>query len=67
MEKAEQIGFHKGALTTLTKEHQELLRLLKITEELMKAHLNALKELGIDFEKEAQKTQNEDKLDERLI
>jgi len=49
--KQEQIGFHKGSLTTLAKERQELLRIVKITEELMKAHSNALKELGVDLEK----------------
>ncbi len=49
----EQIGFHKGALTTLAKERQELSRLLQIVEQLMQAHLKALKELGVDLEKEA--------------
>ena len=70
--KQEQIGFHKGSLTTLAKERQELLRIVKITEELMKAHSNALKELGVDLEKEAkealeklQKSKSE-KLDERM-
>ncbi|MBS3153036.1 hypothetical protein J4426_00515 [Candidatus Woesearchaeota archaeon] len=70
--KNEQIGFHKGSLSTLVKERQELLRIVKITEELIKAHTNALKELGIDLEKEAkeaiekmQKEQNK-KLDEKV-
>jgi len=70
--KQEQIGFHKGSLTTLAKERQELLRIVKITEELMKAHSNALKELGVDLEKEAKealdKMQKEQKkkLDEKV-
>ncbi|MBS3156459.1 hypothetical protein J4413_04505 [Candidatus Woesearchaeota archaeon] len=70
--KQEQIGFHKGSLTTLAKERQELLRIVKITEELMKAHSNALKELGVDLEKEAKealgKMQREQgkKLDEKI-
>lgn len=53
--KDEQIGFHKGALTTLAKEHQELIRMVQITEQLMQAHMNGLKELGVDLEAEAKK------------
>lgn len=64
--KQEQIGFHKGSLATLSKEHQELLRIVKITEELMQAHIKALKELGIDLEAEAKKAVKEKKLDERI-
>jgi len=51
----EQIGFHKGALTTLAKERQELTRMLGIVEQLMQMHIKALKELGIDLEAEAKK------------
>lgn len=51
----EQIGFHKGALTTLAKERQELVRMLEIVEQLMQMHIKALKELGIDLEAEAKK------------
>ena len=51
--KDEQIGFHKGSIATLTKEYQELARLVSITEQLIQAHLKALKELGVDIEKEA--------------
>lgn len=47
----EQIGFHKGALTTLAKERQELLKLLTIVEQLMQMHIKGLKELGVDLEK----------------
>jgi hypothetical protein len=49
----EQIGFHKGALSTLAKERQELARLLGIVEQLMQMHVKGLKDLGIDLEKEA--------------
>jgi len=49
----EQIGFHKGALSTLAKEREELIRLLKIVEQLMQMHVKGLKELGIDLEKAA--------------
>jgi len=70
--KQEQIGFHKGSLATLSKEHQEMVKIVQITEELMKAHIKALKDLGVDIEaqakeaiKEAEKKQ-ETKLDERI-
>ena len=52
--KDEQIGFHKGSLATLAKERQELSRILDIVEQLMQAHIKALKDLGIDLEAEAQ-------------
>jgi len=70
--KDEEIGFHKGALSTLAKERMELIKVVQITEQLMGAHVKALKDLGIDIEAEAkkaqaemQKTQNQ-KLDEKL-
>jgi biotin operon repressor len=53
MSKEEKIGFHKGALSTLAKERQELGRILQIVEEIMKMHIAALKEEGIDLEAEA--------------
>ena len=56
MGREERIGFHKGALTTLSKEHQELLRLVGITTELIKMHLQNLKDMGIDLEAEAKAT-----------
>lgn len=51
--KDEQIGFHKGALSTLAKEREEMLKILSIVEQLMQMHVAALKELGIDLEKVA--------------
>ena len=51
----EQIGFHKGALTTLAKEREEMLKILSIVEQLMQMHIKSLKELGVDLHKEAQK------------
>ena len=53
--KDEQIGFHKGALSTLSKEREELLKMVSIVEQLMQAHIQALKKLGVDLEKEAKK------------
>lgn len=52
--KDEQIGFHKGALSTLAKERQELAKMLNIVEQIMQMHIGALKELGVDLEEVAQ-------------
>lgn len=49
----EQIGFHKGALTTLAKEREEMLKILSIVEQLMQIHIKGLKDLGVDLEKES--------------
>ena len=57
--KDEQIGFHKGSLSTLAKERQELTRLVNIVEQLMQMHIGALKELGVDVEKEAKEVTKE--------
>lgn len=51
MSKEEQIGFHKGALDTLIKERQELYRLLTIVDTLLKAHVQALHQLGVKIAK----------------
>lgn len=50
MSKEEKIGFHKGSLSTLSKEREELSRILNIVEQLMRMHINELKELGVDLE-----------------
>ena len=54
--KDEQIGFHKGALTTLAKEREEMLKILSIVEQLMQMHVKSLQGLGVDLQKEAQQT-----------
>ena len=51
--KAERIGFHKGSLATLTKEREELLRILQIVEQLMQMHIKELKDLDVDLVAEA--------------
>lgn len=63
---AEQTGFHKGALTTLAKERQELMRMLGIVEQLMQMHIKALKDLGIDLEEEAKKATKKKPLEASL-
>jgi len=55
--KDEQIGFHKGALSTLAKEREEMMRILQIVEQLMQMHIKGLKDLGIDLEAAAKKAQ----------
>ena len=51
MSKDEQIGYHKGAIQTLVNERNELVKIVQITESLVKAHLEELKKLGVDLEK----------------
>lgn len=53
--KEEQIGIHKGSLSVLAKEREEFIRMLNIVEQLMQAHISALKELGVDLEAQAKK------------
>ena len=52
----EQIGFHKGALTTLAKEREEMLKILSIVEQLMQMHIKNLQGLGVDLQKEVKKS-----------
>ena len=51
--KDEQVGFHKGALSTLAKEREEMAKILSIVESLMQMHIKALKDLGVDLEAQA--------------
>ncbi len=46
---AEKVGFHKGSLATLSKEREELLRILQIVEQLMQMHVKELKDMGVDL------------------
>jgi len=62
----EEIGFHKGALSTLAKERQELAKLLAIVEQLMQMHVKALKELGVDLEKLAKEAQKKKGMEDML-
>ena len=59
--KDEQIGFHKGSLTTLAKEREEMVRILQIVEQLMQMHLKSLKDLGVDLQKKVQDNKSMDK------
>jgi len=62
----EQVGFHKGALTTLAKEREEMLKILSIVEQLMQMHIKGLQELGVDLQKEAQKTKSKKAIEDAL-
>ena len=53
---AEKVGFHKGSLATLSKEREELLRILQIVEQLMQMHLKELKEMGVDLAAQAKES-----------
>jgi hypothetical protein len=54
MTKEEQVGYHKGCLTTLAKERTELARIVGIVDQLLAMHLAELKKLGVDMEKEVE-------------
>ena len=58
--KDEQIGFHKGALTTLAKEREEMIRILQIVEQLMQMHIKSLRDFGVDLEKAAKDMKSAD-------
>ena len=62
----EQIGFHKGALATLAKEREEMLKILQIVEQLMQMHVKGLKDLGVDLEKEAKALKKKKPIEDML-
>lgn len=51
MANEEQIGFHKGAISTLVKERQEFVKTINIVDSLLAMHVEALKKLGVDVTK----------------
>jgi tagatose-1,6-bisphosphate aldolase len=64
--KEEQIGLHKGALSVLAVEQQEFVKILSAIQQQIQAHVKALKELGVDLEAEAKKSKKKEELDDRL-
>ena len=56
--KEEKIGFHKGALSTLSKERQEFIKLTGIVEQLMQMHVKALEELGVNLQQLSENKQD---------
>ena len=57
MANEEIIGYHKGALATLSKERQELVKMIGVVDQFIQMHLEELKKLGVDLEAEAKKIQ----------
>jgi hypothetical protein len=57
--KEELIGFHKGSLNTLIAERNELLRIIKITEQLIQAHAKELESLGVNLHMQAEQPETE--------
>jgi len=47
MSKEEKIGFHKGSISTLLAERNELLKIVSVTESLVQAHAKELEKLGV--------------------
>ena len=45
----EEISFHKGALTTLVNERNELIKMVSNVEKVMQMHIKRLKELGVEL------------------
>jgi len=50
--KEEEIGFHKGALTTLVSERNELFKMIQNVEAIMQSHIKRLEELGVKINQE---------------
>ena len=48
--KEEEIGFHKGALSTLANERNELFKMMQNVEAIMQAHIKRLEELGVKIQ-----------------
>ena len=65
--KDERIGFHKGALSVLAKEREEMGRILSIVEQLMQMHIKELKDLGVDLQAEAEKASGKKKPIEDIL
>lgn len=64
--KDEQIGFHKGSLSTLAKEREEMMKILTIVEQLMQMHVKALKDLGVDLEAMAKEAGKQKPLESKV-
>jgi|GEM_PF-2898780 len=62
MNKYETIGFHKGSLSTLIKERQELMRMIGVVDQLISAHAKSLEKLGVKLDE----SQKKDNMDEKL-
>ncbi|MBT4257882.1 hypothetical protein HOD88_01715 [archaeon] len=50
--KEEEIGYHKGSLSTLINERNELIKMAQVVESLMQAHMKRLEELGVKIQQQ---------------
>jgi len=50
MSKDEQIGFHKGSISVLLKEREEMMKIASITDQLIQMHSKALAGLGVQID-----------------
>lgn len=69
MNKDMQIGFHYGAIQTLVKEREEMMKILQIVESLIQLHFKALKESGFDvsqLQKPKEDNKKKSSMDEML-
>lgn len=57
--KEEQIGFHRGSISVLLREQQELMKMVNVIPQVVQIHVLALKDLGIDYIAEMKKLQEE--------
>lgn len=48
--KDEEIGYHKGALSTLMNERNELVKMVQIVDSFIQAHAKRLQELGVKLD-----------------
>ena len=51
MPKEMEIGFHQGALNTLSAERAELLKIVQNVEKIMSMHIQRLEQLGVKIQK----------------
>lgn len=50
MSAQEEVGFHKGALSTLMAERTELVKMIGNVEAIMQMHIKRLEELGVKID-----------------
>ncbi|PJE81343.1 hypothetical protein COU58_02985 [Candidatus Pacearchaeota archaeon CG10_big_fil_rev_8_21_14_0_10_32_42] len=51
LSKEEEIGYHKGAVTTLINERNELIKMAQVVEQIMQVHVKRLEEIGVKIQK----------------
>ncbi len=46
------IGFHKGSISTLIKEREELVKIVNVVDQLIHMHMESLKKLGVNLDQQ---------------